>query len=319
MSRLIAACLIASCIFAVAPDAQANGSGPFAPLPPAGNLLPSKVALGERLFHERRLSSDGKVSCATCHDLKLGGTDGLPHSVGVAGRIGNTNSPTVFNSSMNFRQFWDGRARTLEEQVQGPLLNPMEMDGSWDKILRVLGDDSTYVEAFRATYRSPPTETNVVDALVTFEKSLTTPNARFDRFLLGDASAFSATEKSGFELFQSLGCVACHQGAGVGGNMFQRFGIMGNFFKDRGRDAPSDWGRFNVTRRASDRHTFKVPSLRNVAVTAPYFHDGSAPTLENAVALMGRYQLGTELGPGEIAQLVAFLKTLTGTYRGNSL
>ena len=285
---------------------------PFEPLPLDVPLDGRKVALGERLFRETRLSEDGTISCASCHDLANGGDDGRKVSKGVGGASGTMNSPTVFNGAYNFRQFWDGRAATLEEQINGPLCHPAEMGSSWPDALAMLGKDAAYSKSFEETYADGITADNLRDAIATFERSLITPNARFDRFLRGEKDVLTADEQEGYRLFTEIGCVTCHQGMNIGGNMFQVLGRMGNYFDDRGDIQPSDLGRFNVTGDERDKYKFKVPSLRNVELTAPYLHDGSAATLEQAVETMARYQIGQPLHPDELEHLVAFLKTLTG-------
>lgn len=224
------------------------------------------------------------------------------------------NTPTVFNTSFNFKQFWDGRAGSLEEQVDGPLLGENEMAASWDKVLARLRSDPSYVEAFESIYPDGITIETTRDALVSFEMALVTPDSRFDRYLRGDRTAITPEEEAGYTLFKDIGCVTCHQGVNVGGNMFQTFGKMGDYFTDRGNVQPADYGRFNVTGLERDRFKFKVPGLRNVALTAPYFHDAQAATLDEAVQVMARYQLGYDLPGEETTQLVAFLNTLTGEY-----
>jgi cytochrome c peroxidase len=222
------------------------------------------------------------------------------------------NAPSVFNSGFNFVQFWDGRAATLEEQIGGPLTSPNEMGSDWPRVLAFLGGNAEYVKRFRVAFPDGVSEGNVRAAVASFERTLNTPNARFDLWLRGDKQALSEVEKAGYERFKAVGCVACHQGGNVGGNMFQRFGVMGEYFEDRGHIVEADYGRFNVTHLEADRFAFRVPSLRNVALTAPYFHDGSAATLEQAVGTMAKYQLGQNLDSSAISQIVAFLKTLTG-------
>jgi cytochrome c peroxidase len=289
---------------------------PFAALPLSVALEPRRLALGERLFHEGRLSADGMVSCAHCHQLSNGGADRLPLARGVEGKEGAINTPTVFNSGLNFRQFWDGRAATLEEQVDGPLQNPIEMANTWPKVLATLQDDPSYRSEFAATYPDGITAANVRDAIATFERSLNTPNARFDQFLRGNLGALNEAEQAGYRLFKQIGCTSCHQGVNVGGNMYQKLGVMEDYFDGSDRH---DTGRFKYTRREDDRYYRKVPSLRNVAVTAPYLHDASAATLEDAVRIMARYQLGKHLDGTEVSNIVAFLRTLTGEYQGKPL
>ena len=286
---------------------------PLQPLarPPAQDK--QRVALGSKLFSDPRLSIDGTVSCSSCHILTRGGQDGQRVSRGVHGESGSVNAPSIFNSGFNFVQFWDGRAASLEDQVSGPLTSPTEMASNWSHTLAFLENDAQYSAAFRATFSNGIDEANVRSAIASFERTLNTPDARFDRWLRGEEQALTSVEKAGYERFKAVGCIACHQGRNVGGNMFQRFGVMGEYFADRGHIVDADYGRFNVTHLEADRFVFRVPSLRNVELTAPYFHDGSAGTLEEAVGTMARYQLGQTLEPSDIAELVAFLKTLTGS------
>lgn len=294
------------------------GREPLLPLSPAPALPPEKVALGERLFQDPRLSHDNSISCASCHDLGRGGTDRSRFSVGINGAVGDVNAPTVFNVGLNIAQFWDGRARTLEEQAAGPVHNPVEMGSNWDEVMGKLRADREYQAMFRRAYPDGMTSANIAGAIATYERSLATPNSRFDRHLRGEKNMLDPDEREGYRRFVNLGCASCHQGAGIGGNMFQRFGVMGDFFADR-LPNKADQGRFNVTGLEEDRHVFKVPSLRNVDLTAPYFHDGSARTLSDAVRIMGKYQLGKELSGEEVRLIVAFLHTLSGEWRGQVL
>jgi len=291
--------------------ASALERGAVRPVEAAADVDPARRALGERLFHDPILSRDRDVSCATCHDLANYGTDGRRRSVGTDGREGPWNAPSVLNGPLNFRQFWDGRAATLEEQIDGPLLSSHEMASSWPQVRERLASDAGYVAAFRQAYRAPPSEQTIKDALATFQRSLVQTTAPFDRWLRGDARAIPRDAVAGFALFESLGCVSCHQGEGLGGNMFQRFGLFGPPLDGKTPLTPADLGRFNVTGREEDRYVFKVPSLRQVAATAPYFHDGTVATLDAAVRVMARAQLGRRLQSGEVARLVAFLETLT--------
>ena len=292
--------------------------GPIAAIERPSSLDPARVELGRKLFEERGLSGNGKLACSGCHDLAHGGADHVALSLGVTGEPVAVNTPTVFNASLNFRQFWDGRANTLEEQIDGPLLNAHEMGSTWPGALAAVRGNSQLAKAFDASYTGGLTVENVKDALATFERSLITPDAPFDRFLAGQLGAIGNEERHGYELFTSYGCVSCHQGRGVGGNMFQKLGVMADYFADRGHETAADQGRFNVTHDEADRHVFKVPSLRNVARTAPYLHDGSIATLDEAVRVMARYQLGRDLAPSDISALVAFLNSLTGVYAGRA-
>lgn len=298
-------------------QALAVRNSPIQPLPPATDLDPRKVALGQQLFFDPRLSRDDTISCASCHDVSAGGADGLNLSVGIGGARSTVNSPTVLNSGLNFAQFWDGRADTLEEQIDGPVHHPAEMGSNWQEVLSKLRADSQMVTAFNEAYGGLQIQ-SIKDAIATYERSLATPNARFDRYLMGENDAITEQERAGYELFSNLGCISCHQGRGVGGNMFQRFGIVGDYFKDRGNITQADYGRYNVTGDDDDLHVFKVPSLRNVELTAPYLHDGSVETLEGVVQVMAKYQLGRPLQVSEVDNIVAFLKTLTGELEGNN-
>jgi cytochrome c peroxidase len=295
-----------------APTPNAASREPLEPLPALPSLDPRVVALGRRLFHDRRLSADGSVACATCHDLAKGGGDGRARSAGVGGKLGVVNAPSVYNAALNFVQFWDGRAATLEEQIGFPVTNPVEMGTSFQRVVLFLQADPGYSSAFAAAFPTGVTEPNLRRAIADFERTLLTRGSPFDRFLAGDEHALAPDARAGYETFKSVGCVACHQGRNVGGNMFQRFGVLGDYFKDRGNVTEADYGRFNVTHNEADRFVFRVPSLRNVERTAPYFHDGSAATLTQAVQVMARYQLGRKLADEQVASIIAFLKSLSG-------
>lgn len=281
------------------------------PLPTAVTVDSRKAILGRRLFHDPRLSRDGTISCASCHAIDRGGVDGRRTSLGINNQVGPINAPTVFNARFNIAQFWDGRAADLAEQAAGPVVNPKEMGNTWPAVVATLSRDPEYVASFREIYPDGITPANVRDAIATYEQILVTPS-RFDRYLRGDTSALTAEEREGAALFVSIGCVSCHNGINVGGGMFQRMGVRHDYFADRGNLTEADNGRYNVTHQESDRHVFKVPTLRNVELTAPYFHDGSATTLEAAVRAMAYYQLDRRLTDTEVARIVAFLRTLTG-------
>ena len=273
---------------------------------------PARAALGRALFLDPRLSKDGTVSCASCHDLANGGDDGKVVSRGVGGSPGTINAPTVFNAALNFKQFWDGRADTLDEQIDGPVQAPAEMGSLWPEVIAKLHADESYPKRFAAIYSNGIDRGNVKDALAEFMKSLTTPDSRFDRWLKGDDDALSAVEERGYALFKLYGCVSCHQGANAGGNMFQVFGVHNDYFEKRGQVTDADLGRYNVTGVPADRHSFKVPSLRMAALTAPYLHDGSAATLRDAVDAMFEFQLGREAPDEDKEAIVAFIRTLPG-------
>jgi len=288
------------------------------PVPLTVRVDDRKVRLGERLYHDPRLSHDDTISCATCHDLKRGGTDQVPTSTGIGGVLGPINSPTTYNSGFLFSQFWDGRARDLAEQAAGPVHNPKEMGSAWPEVIQKLSKDAPYVRAFAEIYPDGIRGDNIADAIAEYEKSLITPNSRFDRFLRGDARALSADEKDGYRLFKEFGCISCHQGVALGGNMYQTLGTMEDYFTQRD-ESEADHGRFNVTKREWNRHQFKVPSLRNIERSFPYLHDGSAKTLEDVLEVMWKSQLGRSIRPEESIKIVKFLKTLNGTYRGEPL
>ena len=273
---------------------------------------PEKVTLGRALFHDPRLSKDSTTACVSCHDLANGGDDGLRVSVGIGGQAGTINAPTVFNVGLNFKQFWDGRADTLEEQIDGPVQSAIELGSLWPEIIAKLHAHESYPARFSALYPDGISRKNVKNALAEFMKSLTTPNSRFDQWLRGDDDALTALEERGYTLFKLYGCVSCHQGANVGGNMFQVFGVLNNYFQKRGNVTDADLGRYNVTGDPLDRHAFKVPSLRVVALTAPYLHDGSAATLREAVDAMFEFQLGRSAPGSDKEAIVAFIKTLPG-------
>jgi len=285
-------------------------------IPEVVGLDADKVSLGKRLFTDTNLSADGTVSCASCHALNLWGVDRAPVSIGVKGQVGTRNAPTVFNSSLLFRQFWDGRATTLEEQVTGPINNIKEMASDWKTVLAYLNSNDFYAMAFKKHYGGKATEVTVSHAIAEFERSLLTPNGAFDRYLKGDESAIDAGAKRGYQLFSALGCVSCHQGVAVGGNLYQKLGIIIPYYDENTlkNEASLDLGRYDLTGVEEHKFEFKVPSLRNVARTAPYFHDGSIKTLETAVQLMGKHQLGRHLSTSDVTDIVLFLESLNGEF-----
>jgi cytochrome c peroxidase len=310
--------LSAGLLFTVGADA-APLEGPLKPLPPQPALDGKRVELGRQLFNDPRLSVNNSLSCASCHRLEHGGADNKPLSVGFDGKPVAVNTPSVFNAGLNFRQFWDGRAETLEEQVHVVVQSPTEMGSDWATVVQRIGADPAYGSAFAEAYPDAVTQANIRSALADYERTLLSSNSRFDQYLAGNTEILTLEEKYGYQRFQDYGCIACHQGVNIGGNMFQKFGVLGDYFKARGNPTVADLGRFNVTGEEDDRNVFKVPSLRNVAVTAPYFHDGSEPTLEGAVAIMFKYQLGRIPSEEDKTLIVKFLKTLTGEWEGKPL
>lgn len=287
---------------------------PVQPIPLLAREDPGKLALGRRLFNDQRLSGDESVACASCHDLKGGGADARGQSIGVGGQVVPLNTPTVFNSSFNHRQYWDARAADLPNQVISAVMDPLLMGATWSVVIDKLAADADYRQEFARLYPGEGLNAiTVADALAAYERTLVTPDSAFDRWLRGETAAISEEAKQGYSRFKELGCVACHQGVNLGGNMISGLGVLGDYFADRGRvEQKGDLGRFNVTGREEDRHMFKVPGLRNVAKTAPYFHDGAVATLDEAVELMARYQLGIRLPQADQKAIIAFLKTLDG-------
>lgn len=280
-----------------------------------------KVVLGNLLYHDTRLSADNTVSCASCHGLDTGGVDNKQYSEGVGGQFGGVNAPTVYNAAYNFVQFWDGRAGTLAEQAAGPPLNPIEMAcESFDQIIGKLAEDKGFVLAFHEVYPEGLSEKNITDAIQEFEKTLLTPNSRFDRYLKGQKDAITADEIAGYDLFKQYDCATCHVGEILGGQSFELIGVQHDYFADRqAKMTEEDNGRFKQTKAERDRHRFKVPGLRNIELTAPYFHDGSMLTMEDAIRAMVKYQLAIEIPQQETDKIVAFFRTLTGEYQGKLL
>jgi cytochrome c peroxidase len=310
----VAAVLLAVSFSATAQTEDNSWKNAFAPLPENAAtaeypLTPERVELGKKLYLDTRLSINNKLSCNSCHKLSTFGVDNEPTSPGHEGKRGGRNSPSAFNAALHVAQFWDGRAKDVEAQALGPILNPGEMGmPSEAEVVKRLKADPKTVAAFQAAFpgeAEPLTYPNVGKAIGAFERTLITPS-RFDAFLKGDEKALTPAEKAGGKLFVQTGCTACHMGATMGGQMYQKLGLV--------KDYPTtDMGRFEVTKNEADKKFFKVPSLRNVAKTGPYYHDGSIKTLEEAVSTMGEYQLGKQLSKEEVASIVTFLGSLTGT------
>lgn len=281
-----------------------SNAQPITPIPQNIKLDEQKVKLGKKLFFDTILSADNTVSCATCHDLKNGGDDGLKFSFGIDGQEGDINSPTVLNAVYNFRQFWNGSARNLAHQAAGPIENPIEMGNNFETLIITLSK-TPYKSDFEQIYRDGITKENILDAIAEFEKTLITPNAPFDKYLRGDSLAITQNQKDGYELFKSKGCIACHHGINIGGNLYNKFGVMDEVKSKR-------LGRYEVTKKESDKYYFKVPSLRNIKETAPYLHDGRYENLEDVVMFMAYFQLGRIISEEEIEKIVDFLHSLTG-------
>ena len=281
----------------------------------------AKAELGFALYHDTRLSVDNTVSCASCHELQNAGVDNHQYSHGVNDQLGGVNAPTVYNAVYNFVQFWDGRANTLAAQAAGPPLNPVEMASeSFDQIIAKLQKDKKFADAFKAVYPDGLTEANITDAIEQFERSLVTPGSAFDKWLQGDDEALTAEQLEGYELFKKYDCATCHAGPILGGLTYELMGHRNDYFGDRGLELThEDNGRFKETALERDRHRFKVPGLRNVEHTWPYYHDGTRETLEEAVRDMAIYQSDVTLTPEETDLIVAFLKSLTGEYNGTQI
>jgi len=293
----------------IAGSAIAQGQEPIQPIAAFKVTDPAKVELGKKLFFDPRLSKSGFISCNSCHNLSMGGSDNLRSSIGDKWQKGPINSPTVLNSSHNLAQFWDGRAKDLKEQAGGPIANPGEMAFTHELAVDLLRSIPQYVSEFKQAFGNDKlTIDEVTVAIAAFEETLVTPNSRFDQWLKGDKKALKTEELAGYKLFKESGCVACHNGPNVGSNSYQKMGVVTPF-----KTSSTAQGRSGVTGKDADRLNFKVPTLRNVELTYPYFHDGSANTLIQAVDTMGRLQLGRKFSDAENAQIVAFLKTLTGT------
>lgn len=300
-------------------DLMKQAQALFKPLPdqpPAleGNpATPAKVALGKMLYFDPRLSASHAISCNTCHIIGMGGVDLQETSLGHRWQHGGRNAPTVYNAVFDIAQFWDGRAKDLEQQAGGPMVNPVEMETTEAHVIEQLGGIPGYKPAFEAAYPGRGdalTFDNVRKAIAVFEATLITPNAPFDRYLKGDAKALDPNQQAGLALFINSGCAACHGGMNIGGAMYAPFGVV----ERPGADLLplTDKGRFNVTKTVSDEYVFRVPSLRNVTLTAPYFHSGKAWDLRQAVAVMGSSQLGAKLSPGDVDRITDFLGSLTG-------
>lgn len=302
--RILAAVVVSASL----PLAASAAEEPIQPIAAAKPASPALVELGKKLYFDPRLSKSGFISCNSCHNLSMGGTDNLKTSIGHNWNQGPINAPTVLNSSMNIAQFWDGRAKDLQAQAGGPIANPGEMASSHTLAVEVLQSIPGYAPDFKKAFGTDKvTIDEVTRAIAAFEQTLVTPNSRFDKWLKGDKKALTAQERAGYALFKDSGCVACHNGPAVGGNSFQKMGVVAPYKAS----SPAE-GRVDVTGKDADRFNFKVPTLRNVELTYPYFHDGAANTLKEAVDTMGRIQLGRTFSDKENAEIVAFLKTLTG-------
>ena len=298
---------------------------PIRPIPDSVAVDAAKVQLGKELYHDTRLSGDGTISCASCHAIETAGVDNHQFSDGIGGQLGGINAPTSYNSVFNFVQFWDGRAATLADQAAGPPLNPVEMGSkSFDEIAARLSADADFCKRFLASYPEGLNEKTITDAIAEYEKTLLTPNSPFDRYLKGDKNAMTAEQIEGYAIFKDYKCATCNAGVNMGGLSYELMGQRANYFQDREMNAKSgltdsDNGRWAQTKVERDRYRFKTPTLRNVALTWPYYHDGSVATLEKAIEMMAEYQVGRKMSEAEIGKVKSFLDAQTGQYQGKTL
>jgi len=323
LKRLIGATALAALSMSVAAvEWQALPSK--APEPASNPTTPAKVELGKMLYHDPRLSSNGVVSCNSCHNVMAGGDDSRPGSIGVKNQVGGRGAPSVYNSAFNSVQFWDGRAPSLEAQAKGPVTNPGEMGmKSWDEVVARLKQMPEYNKAFASAFGSEDdvTADNAAKAIAAYERTLITPNSAFDRYVTGDKSALNEQQVRGMNTFAELGCVGCHAGPAFNGpqlpegtGFYQKFPTFANDEMEAKYNFSADNGRYEATKNDADRHFFKVPTLRNIALTAPYFHNGKVERLDEAVRVMAKTQLNKELSGEQVADIVSFLNGLTGQF-----
>lgn len=299
------------------------------PIPADNPQSEAKIKLGKILYFDPRLSSSGTVSCNSCHNVMEGGDDSRPNSVGVDGQTGGRGAPTVWNSAFLSVQFWDGRAASLEEQAKGPVTNPIEMGmPDWDTVMARLKSIAGYNTLFQEAFGedNPMTADNAVKAIASYERTLITPNSPYDRYVKGDEKALTEQQVRGMKTFAEAGCSACHMGANFSGpsmsmgeGFFQKFPTIAGSEYDSKYKLTEDLGRYEVTKKEEDKNMWRVPTLRNIAVTAPYFHNGTVSTLEEAVKVMAKTQLGKELSEAQVADIVAFLNGLTGEFPEQTL
>ncbi|OHX37260.1 cytochrome-c peroxidase [Methylomonas sp. LWB] len=293
-----------------------------APAPENNPTTAEKVSLGKMLYHDPRLSSTGTVACASCHNTMLGGEDNRPNSMGVNGQTGGRSAPTVWNAAFNAVQFWDGRAASLEEQAAGPVTNPIEMGmKSWDDVVARLKTIEGYQDAFEKAFgKDSISKDNATKAIAAYERTLITPNSAYDKYVEGNTNAMTEQQVRGMKKAVEIGCTSCHSGPAFNGaGMFQKFPVNSNGYFEAQYHFQKDLGRAEVTKSDADKHFWKVPTLRNVALTAPYFHNGSVKTLDRAVWLMAKLQLNKELSDAEVADIVAFLNALSGEFPTQSM
>ncbi len=296
-----------------------NSDEPILPIPKEINVDPKKVALGLRLFEDKQLSEDGSMACRSCHHLEQGGTDGERFSASIDGGYRSRNTPSIFNVGLLGLYGWYGIPTNLGDLAEAIIKSKKGLASDWPDIINKLNHEPDYIASFSAIYSDGIQPENIKDALAEYMRSLVTPNSRFDQYLRGNLQAITQQEKEGYQLFKRYGCSSCHQGVAVGGNMVAPFNLFRNYLTPEHTESQLELGRFNKSNDEADKYVFRVPSLRNVALTAPYFHDGSTKRLESAVDSMARYMLGKEISKHDRKLIVQFLHTLTGTYQGKEL
>lgn len=273
----------------------------------------AKIDLGKTLYFDPLFSFTHADSCNTCHNIKRGGIDNMTSYIGIYNKIGYLNTPTIFNVKNNFRQFWNGRAKDLNAVIEDHLKDPTIFKNNWEVVLKRIEGSPQLVNQFKQVYNSRnPDKEQVKEALISYLDTLITPQSRFDLYLQGNKNALSSKAQKGYAAFKKYGCVTCHQGPNIGGNLYQKLGIYKDYFKDKKNIQEADYGLFLVTGNEEDRYVFKVPSLRNITLTNPYLHDGSAKTLREVIQIMGIYQVGQQIPPYEVDQIIEFLISLTG-------
>lgn len=307
--RFLACLLAAACACLGSAESGADPGEPLAPLSVPASLDPFKARIGQLLFTDPLLSRDQKTACVSCHDLHEGGTLRQPRPKGTDGSP-LLNVPTIFDVANNYLYGWRGRLKSLDQENESMLLDPGMMGSDWSSVLKRIGDSGSYSEQFIRHYGAAPTRESVLDALAEFEESLQQPDSPFDRYLNGDRQALTSLQVTGYGLFKNYGCASCHQGRNVGGNMVEQIGIFHHPKSDAGASWSESWGWKGSAPTLAER-TFRVPSLRNVALTSPYFHDGRISDLQNAVSTMGRMQLGRQLSQADTEAIAAFLESLT--------
>lgn len=325
ISRIICFSLIVFVICSSIVRSQENiltsrTAGILLPLPPVPELDSRKITLGEKLFNDPILSGNKSLACASCHELSLGGDDHQQFSLNTQGERRTINTPTVFNVTHNFKPSIAGTTDSLDIFYRVNLFGKKAMNNTWPKLLKALNNTPHYSTQFADVYPDGITQDSVIDVMLTFQQSLVTPGSAFDQWLFGNDTAISEQEKRGYGLFQVYGCTACHQGKNIGGNLYQKLGVFEDYYTEENVSLKtSDYGLYNKTNNEEDRFYFRVPSLRNVATTAPYLHDGSIDKLDDVIAIMGQYQLGRKINQEDRSDIAAFLTTLTGTYQGKIL